>query len=63
MIDQSKNYSLAVSTTSLDNWQQGKSGLDLENIAKAIDKDSSLIIVTLQEISTSLRPRSTQDIG
>jgi hypothetical protein len=63
MRDQSKNYSLAVSTTSLDNWQQGKSGLDLENIAKAIDKDSSLIIVTLQEISTSLRPRSTQDIG
>ncbi len=63
MRDQSKNYSLAVSTTSLDNWQQGKSGLDLENIAKAIDKDSSRIIVSLQEISTSLRPRSTQDIG
>jgi hypothetical protein len=55
MRDQSKNYSLAVSTTSLDNWQQGRSGLDLENIAKTIDKDSSRIIVPLQEISTLLR--------
>jgi hypothetical protein len=53
MRDQSKNYSLAVSTTSLDNWQQGRSGL--ENIAKTIDKDSSRIIVPLQEISTLLR--------
>jgi hypothetical protein len=53
MRDQSKNYSLAVSTTSLDNWQQGRSGL--ENIAKTIDKDSSRIIVPLREISTLLR--------
>jgi hypothetical protein len=30
--------------------------------AKTIDKDSSRIIVRLQEISTSLRPRSTPDI-
>lgn len=36
--------SLAAPTTILDNWQQGKTELDFENIAKRIDKDSSSII-------------------
>ena len=36
--------SLAAPTTILDNWQQGKTEADFENIAKTIDKDSSSII-------------------
>jgi hypothetical protein len=36
--------SLAAPTTILDNWQQGKTEVDFENIAKTIDKDSFSII-------------------
>ena len=36
--------SLASTTTILDNWQQGKTDTDFENIAKSIDTDSEGII-------------------
>ena len=36
--------SLASPTTILDNWQQGKTESDFEQIAKSIDKDSEVIV-------------------
>jgi hypothetical protein len=36
--------SLAAPTTILDNWQQGKTESDFENIAKSIDRDSQSIV-------------------
>ena len=36
--------SLAAPTTILDNWQQGKSEIDFENITKTIEKESSGIV-------------------